>query len=198
MTANKKPFAFTVQINNKDGSPYRKYTKETLQMLFAISPSAANFELIIVIEGIVFMAIRSFYMMTHRESEYGKFLENGRESTFYSATQKIYTLGIVDKKLYKKLDTFRTLRNEIAHDLFQIKSVFTKKSPKFKDESHDQSLKKLFNTGLEVFAELGEVVTPGRPTQMEYVKRFTGKSSVFLTRSGEQEGSCLLKGIELL
>lgn len=174
MSSKQTPFVFTVQINNQDGSLYRKYTKDTLQMLFAVSPSAANFELIIVIEGLVFMAIRSHYMVTNQQSEYNVFLSDRNESTFYSAIQKICTLGIIGKNLHIRLENFRKLRNEVAHDLFQIKSVFTKKAPQFKKDSYEQSLKNLFNTGLEIFTEFGEIVTPGKPTQKEYMKRFSG------------------------
>jgi DNA-binding transcriptional ArsR family regulator len=166
---------FGLQINNKDGSLYRKYTKDTLHMLFSISPTAANFELMIVIEGVVFMGVRSFYIINKQEQEYDKFIADKSQSTFSGAIQRLYMMGIIDEPLKEKLITYKTLRNEIAHDWFQIKTVYTEGVPSFKEFSHDESLKKLFDSGLDVFVELGEVITPGRPTTEEYLKRFQGQ-----------------------
>ncbi len=143
-------------------------------MLFDTSPSAANFEMIIVIEGIVFMAIRTYYIVTKQEKEYDIFITNKKIGTFYNAIEKLYKLGIIDLDLQKKLHSYRELRNEIAHDLFQLKSVYTEDTPKFKDYPHTTALKNLFDTGLEAFNLLGEIITPGRPTQEEYLKRFSG------------------------
>ncbi len=165
---------FTVQINDKDGKHFRKYTKDTLQMLFDTSPSAANFEMMIVVEGLVYMAVRSFYIITKQENEYNKFIADRKNSTFYHAIEKIYLLGIIDEDLKVKLHYFRQLRNDIAHDLFQIKSIFTDKVPKFKDYSHTKSLKDLFQVGLDVFVSLGSIITPGVPNQEEYLKRLSG------------------------
>lgn len=165
---------FTVQINDKNGIQFRKYTKDTFQMLFDTSPSAANFEMIIVLEGLVFTAIRMHYMVTKKEKDYDKFISNKKRGTFYNAIEKLYKLGIIDLSLKDKLHTYRELRNEIAHDLFQLKSVYTEGTPKFKDYPHTTALKNLFDTGLDSFNLLGEIITPGIPNQEEFLKRFSG------------------------
>ena len=173
MKPQNKPFTFTVQIFDKGGKHFRKYTKDTLQMLYDTSPSAANFEMIIVVEGLVFMALRSYYIKAKDEKPYGKFIKNKKEGTFYNAIEKIYYLGIIDRVLKEKLHKYRDLRNEIAHDLFQMKSVLIE-GVTFKDYLHSKSLEELFESGLTVFVELGDIITPGRPTQEEYLKRFSG------------------------
>lgn len=165
---------FGVQIKSKNGSHFRNYTQDTLQMLFDTSPSAANFELIIVIEGLIFMAIRSFYLLINKEAEYSKYIANKNGASFYNAIEKIYKLGIIDETLRKDLHKFRELRNDIAHDLFQLKTVYTEGAPQFKDYPYENSLRDLFESGLKVFVDLGQVVTPGHPSKEEYIKRFTG------------------------
>lgn len=172
--SNRDNFNFGIQINNKEGKPFRKYTKDTLQMLFDTSPSAANFEMIIVIEGLVFMGIRLFYMISKQNNEYNKFIKDKKASTFYRAIEKLYCLGIIDESLQRKLHSYREQRNEIAHDLFQLKSIYTESAPKFKNFTHTDLLKKLFDQGLEIFIAFEDIITPGRPTQEEYLKKFSG------------------------
>lgn len=165
---------FTVIVNDGEGHHFRRYNKDTLQMLYDVSPSAANFEMIIVIEGLVFMAIRSYYIVSKNEKGYGQFINKKKTATFYHAIEFLYKLGIIENNLKKELHEYRELRNEIAHDLFQFKSVFTEKAPTFKNVSHTESLEKLFDKGLEIFILLGTIITPGHPSQVEYLKRFSG------------------------
>lgn len=162
-------------VNSKGGRHFRKYTKDTLQMLFDTSPSAGCFEIIIVIEGMVFMGVRSIYLNNNDAAGYDIFLKDKIQGkTFFNAIDKLYIRGIVDEPLRKKLHIFRNMRNDIAHDLFQLKTIFTSKYPVFKDYPYDKSLKDLFDLGLDVFCLLIEDITPGIPTQKEYEKRFKG------------------------
>ena len=63
-----------IQINDKGGKHYRTYTPESLQMLFDVSPSAANFELAILIEGLTFLGYRITCEVRKKPEEYTRFL----------------------------------------------------------------------------------------------------------------------------
>ena len=166
---------FSLTVNKKGGAQYRKYSQDTLQMLFDTSPSAACFEITIVVEGLIFTAVRLIYILTNNEKGYEKFLRDKKDGeSFYNAIEKLYFWGVIDKNLKDDLHTFRTMRNEIAHDLFQLKTVFTTQAPKFRDYSHDEVLKNFFDKGLEVFSEMGDIITPGVPTKEEFIKKFSG------------------------
>lgn len=164
---------FFIQINEKGGKHFRRYTKESLQMLFDVSPTACNFELMLLIEGEVFLAYRTFCIISKCEEEYEAFIGNKYESTFSNAIEKIYQLGIIDDALKTKLNKYRELRNEIAHDLFRFKSLNSKSRIAFKDYSYTEMLEEMYKKGVEIIISLTELIIPDSKNP-EYLKRFSG------------------------
>lgn len=65
---------FFIQINDRGGQHFRKYTRDSLIMLFDTSPTAANFELMILIEGLTFLALRTHFIISNNEKAYEVFL----------------------------------------------------------------------------------------------------------------------------
>lgn len=163
-----------VRINDRDGKHYRIYTKDTLQMLFDVSPSAVNFELMILIESLTFFAYRVSCEMREVADEYKEFLSGKGSATFYEAIERIYNWGIIDRKLKSKLHKYREERNIIVHDLFRLKSFDAETGVAFKDFSYKEAQEKLFTYGIQIFEPIVKAVTPGLPTQEEYLKRFSG------------------------
>ncbi len=164
---------FYIQINEKGGKYFRKYTEDTLQMLYDISPTAANFELMVLIEGLVFMALRVHFIVIGKKNDYEKFIE--KDDRLNCAIDKLASEEIIDKVLEGQLIDYRKMRNEIAHNAFRIKSFKSKLFPLFKDYSYSEAFKDLFNKGMKIFRGFSKFIVPGRPSQGEFIKRFKGK-----------------------
>lgn len=163
---------FYIQINEKGGEHFRRYTKESLQMLFDVSPTACNFELMLLIEGVVFLAYRTYCIVSKCEEEYDAFIKDRKINTFSNAIEKIYQLGIIDTSLKTKLNSYRELRNEVAHDLFRFKDLNSKNRVAFKDYSYKEMLKEFYEKGMIIIVSLAEIIIPDNKDG-EYLKRFT-------------------------
>lgn len=74
----------------------------------------------------------------------------------------------------ERLKNYRTMRNEIVHNAFRMKTFKSKTFPEFKDYSYSEVLSNLFNKGIEIFDSFGEFMIPGRPSQEAFVRRFKG------------------------
>ena len=169
-----KASGFFIQVNDKGGGHFRKYTEDSLQMLFDTSPSAANFELMVLVEGLVFMSLRTHFIIADNEEGYEKFLK--RDDRLKTAIDKLVIEHIVDRNLERKLDEYRKIRNEIVHNIYRMKSFKSKLFPTFKDYSYIDAYKSLFQIGMGVFREFSEIIVPGKPSQASYLRRFRGRT----------------------
>lgn len=158
----------------KAGQHYRTYTPESLQMLYDVSPSAANFELAILIEGLTFLGYRITCEVRKKPEEYTEFLSNKRVSTFYEAIERIYKLKIIDNTVKTTLHKYREKRNEIVHDLFRLKTINLTDKVAFKDFSYKKAQEDLFKSGIEALKSLYKFIVPGSISWNEYKKRLEG------------------------
>ena len=170
---------FYIQINEKGGIHFRKYTEDSLEMLFDISPTAANFELMVLIEGLVFMALRIHFIVTGKENDYEEFIK--RNDSLDCAIDKLASEKIIGEALKVQLTEYRKMRNEIAHNAFRMKSLKSKLFPTFNDYSYSDVLKDLFNKGMKIFMEFSRFIVPGKPSPKEFAQRFKGVSNKELT-----------------
>ena len=166
--------SFYIQINDKGGKHFRKYTVDNLQMLFDISPTAANFELMVLIEGLVFMALRVHFMVTGNEKGYDQFI--AKNDRLECAIDRLASEKIISSALKGQLADYRKMRNEIAHNVFRMKSLNSRVFPEFKNYSYSKALSELFERGMGIFKEFSKFIAPGRPTQEEFLTRFRGVS----------------------
>lgn len=150
-----------IQINDRDAKHYRTYMAESLQMLFNVSPSAANFELAILIEGLTFLGYRITCKVRKKPEEYTKLLSNKKASTFYEAIERIYKLKIIDNTAKTTLHKYREKSNEIVHDLFRLKTINLTDKVAFKDFSYKENQEDLFKIGIEALKSLYKFVVPG-------------------------------------
>lgn len=171
---------FFIQVNDKGGKHFRKYTKDTLQMLFDVSPTAANFELMILVEAVVFLGYRTYCIVNKCEGDYDAFIKNKNESSFGKAIKKIYDLKIIGEPLFNKLNKYREMRNDIAHDLFKIKSIGTTPDARFsfREYSYTDALRGMFDIGVECIEDLAEIIIPSKDKWKEYLIHFTKGSPI--------------------
>ena len=166
--------SFYIQINDRGGKHFRKYTVDSLQMLFDISPTAANFELMVLIEGLVFMALRVHFMVTDNEKSYDQFI--AKNDRLECAIDKLASEKIISRVLKGQLTEYRKMRNEIAHNAFRMKLLNSRIFPEFKNYSYSEALLELFEKGMDIFKEFSKFIVPGKPTQEEFLARFRGVS----------------------
>jgi hypothetical protein len=166
-----------IQINDKGGKHYRTYTEESLQMLFDVSPSAANFELAILIEGLLFLGYRFSCEIRKNPNEYDEFLSDKKHSSFYGVIERIYKLKIIDDVLKGKLHKYRQERNEIIHDLFRLKTINMTKKIAFKDFSYIEAQEKLFKNGILALQAIYKIVVPGATPWNQFLINLGGKEA---------------------
>lgn len=130
---------FQIKIFEKNGSIYRTYTEEYFKNKFKESKIEANFELMMVIEGLTFIICLLDYTLNGKEREYFEF---AREASFKDAIKKIKK--IIGKKLEERINIYRKKRNELVHNWLNIKC--TKEN--LRNYSYDEALNELFNYGL--------------------------------------------------
>lgn len=174
---------FFIQINEKGGKHFRKYTEDSLQILFDTSPSAANFELMILIEGLVFLALRTHFIIAGKEGDYEKFLK--KDDRVKKAIDKLVSEHIIEEGLKKKLNEYRGMRNEIAHNAYRMKSFKSKVFPSFKEYSYTDAFEALFHKGMEIFREFSKFMVPGKPSKLAYIKRFRGVTENEASKTGK-------------
>ena len=165
---------FFIQINDRGGKHFRRYTVDSLQMLFDISPTAANFELMVLIEGMVFMALRVHFMVIGNKKGYKQFIV--KNDRLECAIDKLAFEKIISPALKGQLTEYRKIRNEIVHNAFRIKSLDSRIFPEFKNYSYSEAFSELFKKGVDIFKEFSKFIVPGRPTQEEFLARFRGVS----------------------
>lgn len=166
-----KKMNFTIQINDRGGAPFRKYTPDTLVMLFQTSKTAANFELMVLIEGLSFLAYYMHLTLNGRSSEYDE------KADFADVIDKLEEKKIIGKKLKGKLHSYRKQRNQIVHDLFRIKSFH--KEPDFKNYSYEVELEKLFWSGMNAFDDLYKRIMPSKDFDvMKLAERLKGSKLI--------------------
>ena len=163
-----------IQINDKGGKHYRTYTRESLQMLFDVSPSAANFELAILIEGLTFLGYRISCEIRKKAEEYSNFLADKKSATFYEVIERIYKLGIIDETAKTILHDYRQERNGIVHALFRLKTINLTKEVEFKDFSYKEAQEKLFYLGIEALESLYKSIVPGSIPWKDYISKLEG------------------------
>jgi hypothetical protein len=138
-----------VQINDKGGKHFRKYTEDSLQMLFDAAPTAAVFELTVLIEGLTFMALRIHFINIGEKEGYEKFIKHN--DSLECAVNKLALEKIINEELKKELTDFRKMRNDLTHNLFRMKTLDSEIFPELKDYSYSEALSTLFKKGIEIF-----------------------------------------------
>lgn len=164
-----KSSIFSIQVNDKGGKHFRKYTEDTLRTFFDASPTAANFELMVLIEGLVFMALRIHFVSVGDAKGYDRFVK--KNDRLENAVKKLSSVGVVDSKLRSNLTNYRKMRNEISHNLFRMKSFDSKIFPKFKNYSYSKALADLFEMGMGIFKAFSTFMVPGTSN---FAKKFPG------------------------
>jgi len=168
---NSSKVYFSIKINDKGGIPYRDYTPDTLRRLFIESKTAANFEIMALIEGLTYLGYFLYCNITKQPEKYEKILKDLDKGSFKSVINYLYYEGVIDKTLRKQLHEYRGKRNHVVHNWLQLKTPL---NPKLKDYSYDEALGELFQCGMKTLLPLHKAITPSKETWGEYVKKFSG------------------------
>lgn len=158
--------AFTV--NEKGGRPFRKYTKDTFEILYSTTRLGANYELSVVIEGLIFISILTFYAFRKEELKYFEFVLSTPTPSLGSGIRKLKSFNIFPERIIQKLERYQKLRNDFIHDPFRLKTM------KFNNHSIESSLEELFNLGMDLFHELNNLVFPKENRAGEWKEFFKG------------------------
>src|SRR4030042_381453 len=162
---------FSIRIFEKGGLPYRHYTPTSLNKLFIDSKTAANFELLAIIEGLTYLGYFVYCNVTKQSQKYEAILKNPIKGSFKSVIDYLYDAGIIDRELHGLLHDYREKRNAVVHNWLQLKTPL---NPALKDYSHDKALGELFKSGMKTLGLLHKAITPSKENWEEYVKKFRG------------------------
>lgn len=162
---------FSIKFNDRGGIPYRDYNPTTFQKLFNESRTAANFELMVLIEGLTFLAYFIYCQLKGKPEKYNEILNDPTQGSFKSVTDLLFSLGIISEELKNQLHEYRIKRNKITHNWLKIKTPL---DVNLKEYSFDEALKDLFDCGMNVLPVLHKAVTPTKDTWIDYLKRFAG------------------------
>ncbi len=166
---------YSIKIFERGGLPYRNYTPFSLKQLFIESKTAANFELLAIIEGLTYLGYFLFCNITKQPEVYEKALKHPTKGSFKAVIDDLYEAGIIDEKIQKLLQEYRNKRNAVVHNWLQMKTPL---NPDLKDYSHDEALGDLFKSGMEALVLLHRAVVPSKDTWDEYVKKFQGHRKI--------------------
>ncbi len=162
---------YSIKIFEKGGLPYRNYTPSSLKQLFIESKTAANFELLAIIEGLTYLGYFLYCNITKQSEVYEKALKDPIKGSFKAVINSLYDLGIIDEELQKLLQDYREKRNAVVHNWLQMKTPL---NPNLSDYSHDEALGELFKSGMKTLGLLYKSVCPSKENWEEYKKRFNG------------------------
>lgn len=157
---------YPIRINDKGGKLFRKYTEDTLRTIYSASPLGANYEVSVLIEGLVFMALLTYYAFQGRPIDYFKFVFKRRMPALGEGLRLLKDVDIFEDSVIKEVEKYKKLRNDFIHDPFKMKTM------RFNDHSVGQSLEQLFEQGMKVLELLSPLITPGRPSVEEWRKRY--------------------------
>ena len=160
---------FSIKINDKGGIPYRDYNPATLRKLFIESKTAANFEIMALIEGLTYLGCFLYCNITKHPEKYEKILEN--RVPFGSVINYLYHEGVINKTLKEQIHKYKEKRNNVVHNWLQLKTPL---NPKLNEYSYDEVLGELFQCGMRTLLLLHKAITPSKETWEEYVKKFSG------------------------
>lgn len=163
-------FRYSIKIFEKGGVPYRHYTPESLEKLFLESKTAANFEVMALIEGLTNFAYFLYCNLTKQKEKYDEVLKDQYKGSFKSVIDYINESGIIDSELKEQLHEYRKMRNEVMHNWLQLKTPL---NPDLDKYSHEQALNDLYILGMKVLGLLHRAVTPSHENWEEYTKKFT-------------------------
>ncbi len=175
---------FYVQINDSNGKHFRKYTIDTLQAIYDTSPTAASFEIMVLIEGLVFLAIYTHYLLNNNEQEYHQFVNQKYKPSLGKGIKKLEEVCSFDDSIISELRKYQNLRNDVAHDLFRFKGQDLTSEYSFSDK-----IEELFNQGLETLKVFAPLVVPNQPNQQQYFKNFNTKPQTVQKTINEQAKS---------
>lgn len=157
---------YPIRINDKNGKLFRKYTEDTLRTIYSSSPLGANYEVSVLIEGLVFMALLSYYALQGKPIDYFEFVLKKRMPTLGAGLKRLKNIGIFEDSVIKEVEKYKNFRNDFIHDPFKMKTMV------FNNHSVVESLEQLFEQGIKVLELLSPLVTPGRPSIEEWKKRY--------------------------
>lgn len=157
---------YPIRINDKGGKLFRKYTEDTLQTIYSASALGANYEVSVLIEGLVFMALLNYYSLHDRTIDYFDFVLKKRMPALGEGLKRLKNIDIFENSVIKEIEKYKALRNNFIHDPFKMKTMI------FNDHSVVQSLEQLFEQGIKVLELLSPLVTPGIPSVEEWKKRY--------------------------
>lgn len=157
---------YPIRINDKGGVVFRKYTEDTLQTLYDSSPLGANYEVSVLVEGLVFMALLNYYALRGQEIEYFTFVLRENTPSLGDGLARLKEVRIFEDPVINELKEYKRLRNNFIHDPFKMKTMI------FDDVSIFQSLERLFQQGIKVLRLLSPLTTPGHPTVAEWKRRY--------------------------
>lgn len=162
---------YSIKIFERGGLPYRNYTPDSLDKLFTESKTAANFEIMALIEGMTFLGYFIFCNVSKEPEKYEAIIKNPSKGSFSSVINYLYQSGIIDIDLKDLLHEYRKKRNSITHNWLQLKTPL---NPDLKDYSYDEALGDLFKAGKLCLGLLYKAVVPSKDSWEDYVKRFEG------------------------
>ncbi len=159
---------YPIHIFDKGGkSIFRKYNEDTLRTIYSASKLGANYEVFVLVEGLIFMAILSYYTLRGEVQEYFDFLFQEPMPGLGAGINKLKKLQILED-LLEEIEAYKKARNAFAHDPFRLKAMV------FTDYHVSEECERLFEQGMLLLNKLSPLVQPGFPTMDEYKRRFKG------------------------
>lgn len=162
---------YSIKVFGKGGLPYRNYTPSSLNQLYIESKTAANFELLAIIEGLTYLGYFLYCNITKQPEVYEKHLKDPIKGSFKLVINYLFDFGIIDEELQGLLQDYREKRNAVVHNWLQMKTPL---NPNLKDYSHDEALGDLFKAGTKTLGLLYKAVCPSKENWGEYVEKFQG------------------------
>ena len=157
---------YPIRINDKGGKLFRKYTEDTLRTIYDTSPLGANYEVSVLIEGLVFIALLNYYTLRGQQVNYFEFVLQKKTPALGEGLRRLKAIDVFEGSVVKEIEEYKRLRNKFIHDPFKIKTMI------FENHSITQSLEQLFEQGMKVLRLLSVLTTPGRPSVAEWKKRY--------------------------
>ncbi len=138
-----------------------------------MTPLGANYEVMVLVEGLVFLAIFQYYALHEESNKYFEYVFNKKSyPTLGNGISMLTKLELFkESPVTSELKTYKELRNEFTHDPFKMKTMY------FEGYCISDSLEKLFEQGIKVLNLLSPLVQPGTPTLEEWKRRYKAITS---------------------
>ena len=160
---------YSIKVFDKNGVPYRNYTYSFLNQLFLSSKTAANFEVMALVEGLSFLGYFIYCNASKQPENYEKLINSKMRNNFSTVINCLRKAGIIDKETKKKLHNYRNKRNDVFHNWLQLKTPL---NPKLSEYSYDEVLGELFKCGMEALHMIQKAITPTKENWEEYTLKF--------------------------